>query len=155
MDDTSPPADGSRLRELALVLHDLSWRIARLGPAQVGVDPLPASELAVLRSIMEQPDRSVSEVADSLSMQTSNVSTAIRALTERGLVGKRVADNDRRVYLLSPTPRALRERDQIENAIAATVSTALDAIPKSQLSALQKAAPALEALTHQVGPHSW
>ncbi|WP_445271236.1 hypothetical protein, partial [Streptomyces sp. DSM 41634] len=62
MDDTSPPADGSRLRELALVLHDLSWRIARLGPAQVGVDPLPASELAVLRSIMEQPDRSVSEV---------------------------------------------------------------------------------------------
>jgi DNA-binding MarR family transcriptional regulator len=155
MDNTSPPAHGDQLRELALVLHDLSWRIARLGPAQVGVDPLPASELAVLRAIMDHPDRSVSEVAESLSMQASNVSTAIRGLTERGLVNKRVADNDRRIYLLAPTPRALRERDQIENAIASTLSAALGAIPESQLNALRKAAPALQALTRQVGPHSW
>ena len=155
MGNTSHPGPGDPLRELALVLHDLSWRIARLGPAQVGLDPLPASELAVLRSIMDQPDRSVSEVAENLSMQTSNVSTAVRALTKRGLVDKRVADNDRRVYLLAPTAQALRERDQIENAIAATVSAALEAIPKTDLSALEKAAPALQALTQQVGPHAW
>lgn len=155
MYDTPPHTHGDQLRELALVLHDLSWRIARFGPAQVGVDPLPASELAVLRSILEQSDRSVSDVAESLSMQNSNVSAAVRSLIGRGLVDKRVADNDRRVYLLAPTARALRERDQIEEAIAATVSAALASIPKDDLRALEKAAPALQALTQQVGPAPW
>ncbi|WNG89814.1 MarR family winged helix-turn-helix transcriptional regulator [Mycobacterium sp. ITM-2016-00317] len=147
--------DGSRLRELALTLHDLSWRIARFGPAQAGVEPLPASELAVLRAVMDQPGRAMSEVAQSLAMQPSNVSAAVRALHDRGLVEKRPAAHDRRVTLLAPTPRALKEREQIEASITATVSAALASLPAEQADALRRALPALRALAEQVGTAAW
>ena len=48
--DTTPTVD-TPIRELALALHELSWRLTRLGPARAGLDPLPSSELAVLRAI--------------------------------------------------------------------------------------------------------
>ncbi|ANI39674.1 MarR family winged helix-turn-helix transcriptional regulator [Mycolicibacterium vaccae] len=147
--------DASRLRDLALTLHDLSWRIARFGPAQAGIEPLPASELAVLRTVMDQPDRAMSEVAQSLSMQPSNVSAAVRSLHDRGLVDKRPAAHDRRVTLLTPTRRALKEREQIEAAITATVSSALASLPAEQADTLQRAMPALRALTEQVGTAAW
>lgn len=147
--------DASRLRALALTLHDLSWRIARFGPAQAGIEPLPASELAVLRAVMDQPDRAMSEVAQSLSMQPSNVSAAVRSLHDRGLVDKRPAAHDRRVTLLAPTRRALKEREQIEAAITATVSSALASLPAEQADTLQRAMPALRALTEQVGSAAW
>lgn len=147
--------DASRLRDLALTLHDLSWRIARFGPAQAGIEPLPASELAVLRAVMDQPDRAMSEVAQSLSMQPSNVSAAVRSLHDRGLVDKRPAAHDRRVTLLAPTRRALKEREQIEAAITATVSSALASLPAEQADTLQRAMPALRALTEQVGTAAW
>jgi DNA-binding MarR family transcriptional regulator len=139
-------------RELALALHDLSWRIAKFGPAQVGLDPLPASELTVLRAVMEEPGRSVSEVAAVTNMQSSNVSTAVRALMDRGLLDKRVDARDRRVSLLEPTARALAERDAIENAIAGSVSAALAALPATAVDALVAAAPAIRELTTHVAP---
>jgi DNA-binding MarR family transcriptional regulator len=138
-------------RELAVALHDLSWRIGRFGPAQVGLKPLPASELAVLRTVMDQPGRSVSDIAATLSKQTSNVSAAVRSLTARGLVDRRTDDQDRRVSLLRPTPRALADREAIEDAVATTVSTALAEIPATHVTTLQAAIPALRALTLAVG----
>ncbi|MGE2712886.1 MarR family winged helix-turn-helix transcriptional regulator [Mycolicibacterium litorale] len=139
-------------RELAIALHDLSWRIARFGPAQVGLEPLPASELAVLRAVMDEPGRSVSEVAAVTNMQSSNVSTAVRALMDRGLLDKRADARDRRVTLLEPTARALAERNAIENAIAGSVSAALTALPADAVEALVAAVPAIRQLTAQVAP---
>ncbi|WP_193045638.1 MarR family winged helix-turn-helix transcriptional regulator [Mycolicibacterium baixiangningiae] len=146
----SEPTDTHR--ELALALHDLSWRIARFGPAQVGLEPLPASELAVLRAVIEEPGRSVSEVAAATNMQSSNVSTAVRGLMDRGLLNKCADARDRRVSLLEPTARALAERDAIENAIAGSVSAALRELPAAAVEALVAAIPALRALTTQVAP---
>lgn len=137
-------------RALALALHDLSWRIAKFGPAKVGLEPLPASELTVLRAVMEQPGRSVSEVAAVTDMQSSNVSTAVRSLMDRGLLAKHADPADRRVSLLEPTPRALTERDAIEDAVAHWVSTALAGLPAAEVNALVVAVPAIRALTDRV-----
>ena len=150
------PKHAEQHRELALLLHDLSWRFARFGPAQVGLDPLPASELTVLRSVLDDPGRSVSDVAHGLQMQTSNVSAAVRSLIERGLLEKRVDTDDRRIALLTPTPRALADREQIEDAIAASITTVLRAISNEHVDALTSAVPAFRALIDQVGaaaPH--
>ncbi|MGE2734328.1 MarR family winged helix-turn-helix transcriptional regulator [Mycolicibacterium vaccae] len=155
MEDTAPPSAAAELRDLALVLHDLSWRIARFGPAKVGLAPLPASELAVLRAVMDQPGRSVSDVAQHLAMQQSNASAAVRSLVERGLVDKRADERDRRMSLLHPTPRALAERTQIEEAIAVTVSAALQTLSPEDQAALRAAAPALQTLAEQVGMQAW
>jgi DNA-binding MarR family transcriptional regulator len=140
----------ARIRELAVTLHDLSWRISRFAPARVGLEPLPASELAVLREVMDGPGRSVSDVAAAISMQSSNVSTALRALAERGLVEKRPADHDRRMSLLHPTARALAEREAIEDAVAGTVSAALAGLPAGHVDALFDALPALRELSGEV-----
>ncbi|KUI30246.1 MarR family winged helix-turn-helix transcriptional regulator [Mycobacterium sp. GA-2829] len=144
----SEPAAGHRA--LALALQDLSWRIAKFGPAKVGLEPLPASELTVLRAVMESPGRSVSAVAAATDMQSSNVSTAVRALIDRGLLAKHADPDDRRVSLLEPTPRALAERDAIEDAVAHWVSTALDDLSAADVDALVAATPAIRALTTRV-----
>jgi DNA-binding MarR family transcriptional regulator len=144
---TAPPVVPPHIRELARVLHDLSRGIARLGPAQVGLVPLPATEVAVLRAVMAEPDRSVSEVAAALSMQTSNVSAAVRSLSERGLVDKRPSSHDGRVTLLRPTAKALKERDDIERAIAGTIYAALVGVSEGSVDALLRAVPAMEELT--------
>jgi DNA-binding MarR family transcriptional regulator len=146
----SPPAAH---RELALALHDVSWLVARLGPAEVGVEPLPATELSVLRAVMDQPDRSVSEVASSMSMQSSNVSAAVRALVARELVEKRPDPNDRRVTLLRPTAQALENRDAIEASIAGTIFAALANLAAEDVAALVDAVPAMRKLAAEVTAH--
>lgn len=155
MADVPRRSDHDDVQKVALTLHDLSWRIARFGPAHVGIDPLPASELAVLRTVMDQPGQSMSDVAEALSMQPSNVSAAVRSLIARGLVDKRSASHDRRISLLAPTQRALDERAQIETAIAATVSAALQTLPAHLADALDAALPAIRALTEQLGSAAW
>ncbi|SEH90602.1 DNA-binding transcriptional regulator, MarR family [Mycolicibacterium rutilum] len=143
MDDTS-------VRELAGVLHELAWRIARLGPAKAGVEPLPSSELAVLRAIMDRPGSSVSEVAAQIAMQSSNVSAAVRSLAERGLVDKRQHQHDRRISVLQPSSRALAEREAIDDAVLGTVTAALTPLAPDSVAALLNAIPAMRELTREV-----
>lgn len=142
----------SRLRDLALSLHDLSLRIARFGPAQLGIAPLPATELAVLRAVLERPGSRVSEVASAMSMQGSNVSAAVRSLTDRGLVERRSSATDGRVTLLYPTKRAMAERDAIENAIAAIILEALPRISDAAAGKLLDATAAMRELAAQIVP---
>jgi DNA-binding MarR family transcriptional regulator len=146
-----PPPAGQR--ELALTLHDVAWRVARLGPAEVGVAPLPATELAVLRAVLDQPDQSVSEVASLMSMQSSNVSAAVRALAARGLLEKCPDPRDRRITLLRPTPQAVKNRDAIENAIAGTIFAALAKMSEEHVALLINAIPAMRQLAAEVTTH--
>lgn len=148
MDDTS-------VRDLAGVLHDLAWRIARLGPAKAGVEPLPSSELAVLRAVMDRPGSSVSQVSERISMHSSNVSAAVRSLIERGLVDKHQHQHDRRISVLQPTERALAERDAIDDAVLGTVTTALAPLPPESVAALLEAIPAMRELASEVAKAGW
>jgi len=140
----------SDTRDLALALHELSWRIARFGPAQVGLEPLPASEVAVLRAVLEQPGRGVSDAAASIAMQPSNVSAAVRSLVARGLIEKRPDPDDKRMTLLHPTARARKDRSAIETALAGSVSQALGELSDEHVGALLRAVPAMRALSGAV-----
>jgi len=142
-------------RELAGVLHELAWRIARLGPAKAGVEMLPSSELAVLRAIMDQPGCSVSDVAAQISMQSSNVSAAVRSLVERGLVAKHHHAQDRRITVLEPTSQALTNREAIERAVLGTVTDALTPLSEDSVNALVAAIPAMRELAHQIATAGW
>ena len=143
-DDTAP------IRDLAVTLHDLSWRISRFAPAQVGLDPLPAPELLVLRAVMDDPGRSVSQVAAAVAMQPSNVSAAVRGLCGRGLLEKRADPADRRVSLLHPTAQAAQDRDAIEDVVVRTVAAALAELPSADIEVLLAATRTLRELATQV-----
>ena len=136
----------SETRELALALHDLSWRITRVGPGQVGLEPLPASEIAVLRAVLDEPGRGVSDVAASVGMQPSNVSAALRSLVARGLVEKRPDPHDRRVALLHPTATSRGNRAAIEAELTASLSEALAALSDDDVILLLRAVPAMRQL---------
>ncbi|MEN4473844.1 MarR family winged helix-turn-helix transcriptional regulator [Mycolicibacterium cosmeticum] len=143
--DTTPTVD-TPIRELALALHELSWRLTRLGPARAGLDPLPSSELAVLRAIVDEPGLSVSDVAAVVAMQSSNVSAAIRALVERGLVSKKPREDDRRVSVLHPTPKARNDKRAIDDALADGIAEVLAVLPAESVATLLTATPAMRGL---------
>jgi DNA-binding MarR family transcriptional regulator len=110
-------ADVTAARDLAVVLHDLAWLLPRtIGLAAARQDPLPASELEVMRLLARRPGLSVNDVAHELGMQPSNASTAIRSLIARGTLQRRPDTIDGRVVRLEPTPDAYVARDRREHA---------------------------------------
>ena len=141
-----PPIGPSR--ELAVVLHDLVWLFPRtidLG-AEVGLEPLPPSELEVMRLVVRQPGLSVGDVARELGLQPSNASAAVRALVVRGLLHRRPDERDGRISRLTPTPRAEAIRRQREAAWGELLRARLTRVPREDAAQLLAAVGALRSL---------
>jgi len=140
-------ADVSAARDLAVVLHDLAWLLPRtIGLAAARQDPLPASELEVMRLLARRPGLSVNDVARELSMQPSNASTAIRALIARGTLQRRRDSADGRVVHLEPTPDAYVARDRREQAWGEALSDVLATLGPPDRQRLVEAAAVLRSL---------
>jgi DNA-binding MarR family transcriptional regulator len=134
-------------KELAVTLFDLAWLLPRtLGAEGPGDAGLPLSELEVMRLLVRQPGISVSEVAKALGLQSSNVSTAIRALVARGLIERRQDERDGRMTRLHPTHKAITRRDRQETAWGEELARRLGEVPPAERERLLAAAPALRAL---------
>ena len=65
-------------------------------------------QLTVLALIRESMPLKQSELGKSLEMKRANVVTVLDELIQRGLVGRELADNDRRSYVLFLTPSGKR-----------------------------------------------
>ena len=140
-------ADVSAARDLAVVLHDLAWLLPRtIGLAAARRDPLPASELEVMRLLARRPGLSVNDVARELSMQPSNASTAIRALIARGTLQRRRDSADGRVVHLEPTPDAYVARDRREQAWGEALTEVLATLSPLDSQQLIEAVPVLRLL---------
>jgi DNA-binding MarR family transcriptional regulator len=135
-------------RELAVALHDIAWLLPRtIDPwAEVGLDPLPTSELEVMRLLVRAPELSVGEVARELGLQPSNASAAIRSLQARGLLERRPDSRDGRISRLVPTAKAQAIRRQREAAWGELLRARLRRLPTEDVGALIAAADPLHAL---------
>lgn len=138
------PSAGTR--ELATVLRDLAWTIQRLVPETTGLDPLPITELVVLKHVQAAPGITVTELARQLRMQQSNTSTAVRGLVERGLVARESSPADRRVTMLVPTEKSAAASELVDTVWSGTIRTAMTGLAPEQVAALESAAGALQAL---------
>jgi len=134
-------------REFAAAIHDLSLRLRRLGERRAGLAPLPHSELEVLVEVLEHPQTTVTDVARALGLQTSNVSTTIHQLVDRGLVERVPNPSDRRGSRLVPTRQALADRETIDDAWAAVIGEFLDALTPDERGTLLAATPLLRRLS--------
>lgn len=141
-----PPA--VRSRELAVALHDIVWLLPRKLDrwAEVGLDPLPPSELEVMRLLVRAPGLNVGEVAQELGLRPSNASAAIRGLIARGLLERKADERDGRVSRLAPTARAQAIRRQREEAWGVLLRARLKQIPPEDATRLLDAAESLHAL---------
>ncbi|MBV8948675.1 MAG: MarR family transcriptional regulator [Solirubrobacterales bacterium] len=140
-------------RELAVVLHDIAWLLARTIDleAEIGLEPLTPSELEVTRLLVRQPGLSVGEVARELGMQPSNASATVRALVARGLLHRRPDDRDGRVSRLTPTDRAQTIRRQREAAWGELLRPRLTRLPRADAAQLLAAADSLRTLAATLG----
>ncbi|MDR7301495.1 MarR family winged helix-turn-helix transcriptional regulator [Haloactinomyces albus] len=139
-------AASTEQRELATVLRNLAWTIDRLVPEVAGLDPLPTTELAVIKYVQASPGITVSELARHLGMQQSNVSAAVRDLVERGLVARESSPADRRVTRLVPTEKSLAAKDSIDTVWSGTIRAAMGRLTHEQVAAIEAASGALQAL---------
>jgi DNA-binding MarR family transcriptional regulator len=144
-------ADQAAARDLAVVLHDLGWLLPRtIGLAAARQEPLPASELEVMRLLVRRPGLSVNDVARELGLQPSNASTAIRLLIARGTLERRQDNADARVARLFPTAAAYAARDRREHSWGEALAAVLDGLPGADRERLTAAAPALRLLAERL-----
>jgi DNA-binding MarR family transcriptional regulator len=130
-----------QLYHLVVALEEVSWQIRRI-PARAGAKPLTRSQVAALRVLHSQPGLTISQVAEQLGMQVSNLSPLIVVLEAKGLVEKVVDAHDRRIVRLRPTAAATGTRRAIEGRVAQLVS----GLPERDRGLLLAAADALHRL---------
>ena len=130
------------------MLHDIAWLLPRtIDPrADADLEPLPASELEVMRLLVRRPGLSVGDVARQLGLQPSNASAAVRALLARGLLERRPDERDGRITRLSPTARAQAIRRKREAAWGQLLRARLTRLPREDAAQLLGAVEALSAL---------
>ena len=134
-------------REIADLLRDLSWNVHRKAPEITGIDPLPATELAVLKHVLDNPGLTVTELARLVGLKQSNASAAIRTLVDRGLVTRSSSPTDRRASLLMPTEEARAQNEAIAFAWSGPIRAGIARLEEGQREALEAASGALAALS--------
>lgn len=137
----------SAARNLAVALHDVAWLLPRtIGRAASVSEPLPTSEMEVMRLLARRPGLRVNQVATELGMRANNVSAAVRALEARKVL-RRVPDEvDGRVVRLHPTAAALRARDRRESSWAGELAEILGDLSTDDRAALAAATGPLQRL---------
>jgi DNA-binding MarR family transcriptional regulator len=149
----APAADralGGGDRRLALTLREIAWAIHRRAPERADVGPIPTTEVALLKQIVDAPGSTVGELARALGLQQSNTSAALRTLSARGLVARETSEADRRVVRVWITPEGLAEHEAIAEAWSADVVRAIALLPPDERAALEAAAPALARVHEQL-----
>ncbi|MDN4476330.1 MarR family winged helix-turn-helix transcriptional regulator [Demequina sp. SYSU T00192] len=144
---TMAQADDARL---AAVLRDLSWTVHKRTPARAGVGPLPTTEIALLKQVVEQPGSTVGELSAALGLRQPNASAALRVLTQRGLVAREVGAPDRRIVRIQPTPAGVEEHHEISRAWVRSVEDAIAQLDPADRATLEGATDAMLALTRLV-----
>ncbi|MGP6169981.1 MarR family winged helix-turn-helix transcriptional regulator [Microbacterium sp. A204] len=138
---------GSNLTDVSITLRELAWTIHRKAPERAGVGPLPTTEIALLKQVIDTPASTVGELADALGLQQPNASAALRTLEQRGYVTREKSPRDRRVSLIQPTESGRAEHRAISEEWARPIDDVLRALTSEQQHALESAVDALAA-TH-------
>lgn len=136
------------LTEVSITLRELAWTIHHRAPDRAGVGPLPTTEIALLKQVIDYPGSTVGDLAAALGLQQPNVSSALRELERRGFVTREKSERDRRVSLIQATPSGVAEHQAISEEWAAPVNAALHELSTEQQAALAAAAEALAAAHH-------
>lgn len=134
------------LRTLAMALPALSWELRRAGEQRLGLDPLPPSELEIVRWVVDHPGARATDVARGLAIKPSNVSAGVTSLVARGLLERTPDPGDGRVQHLHPTAQAVRDRSMLTAEWAAVLAEAVATLPPDEAEALSAAVGALAHL---------
>lgn len=143
----APPPATPPVSPLAVTLRELAWTIHKRAPDRAGVGPLPTTEIALLKQVLDSPGSTVRELSAALGLRQPNTSAALRVLAGRGLVERHPGADDRRTVRIEPTELGRREHAALAGDWAGAVAEAITRLPARRLAELESAADALAELT--------
>lgn len=103
-----PSARARALSRSQVLLHRYSIDITAIAHESLGDHAIDNRTIQLLLSIYQSPGQTPSQLAEVAGASRSAVSRSISSLTERGLVSRRRAEDDRRSVTLQVTPRGRR-----------------------------------------------
>lgn len=149
--------DAITVRARAISEPDVEARLsALLGPlrravlnrtrAAEGLPDLPEPQIELLRLLVATGGLTPTRAASELRMAPSTISNLVKTMAEAGLVDRKPLPSDRRGAMLVASLRARHLLDRYDQASAAMLREALDALPASDRMAIDSALPALQRL---------
>ena len=145
--DVRGPGTGAITEDLAGSMASLRRVLRQAVRRRVSGPSLPAAEVELLVTVLDQPGLGVGEAASVLSLAPNTVSTLVSRLVEKGLIVRRTDPDDGRAARLWTTStgraRIRRWRDQRTEVLG----EALRSLSTADRAALAHAIPALGRLT--------
>jgi DNA-binding MarR family transcriptional regulator len=135
---------------LPIILRELAWTIHKRTPDRAGVGPLPTTEVALLKQVVDAPGATVGDLSAALGLRQPNASAAIRVLVGKGLVERAPDDADRRTVRIVPTEFGRTEHEAIAADWAGAVADAIALLGPAHREALESASDAMTELTRLV-----
>ncbi len=146
-DEAGGPQPGDGLAEGIARLRRALRRGARAAdPAST----LAVAQLELLAALAEHPGSRPGQLARRLNMRANTVTTIVNALSDRGMLERVAAADDRRAVELTVTGAGRQAVLSWQAVNAAVLHEALSTLPARQRRALATAAPALEALARAI-----
>lgn len=143
----STQLDAESAARLRAVIGKLSRRLNALARG-AGLTP---SQLSALGVIARQGPLRPSELAEIESMNPTMLSRVVAALGDAGLVRRRVDPADRRAGLIEVTATGRRTHDRLRAERGKALTDGLSQLAAAELTAVEAALPALEALVDAMG----
>lgn len=131
---------------LPIILRELAWTIHKRSPDRAGVGPLPTTEVALLKQVIDTPGSTVGELSAALGLRQPNTSAALRVLVGKGLVAREPDETDRRTVRIVPTGFGRSEHEAIAAAWAGAVAVAIAHLEPGDRAALESAGDAMAEL---------
>ncbi len=149
-----PMGEGSHaeLRDLATTLRELAWTIHRTAPERAGVGPIPTTELALLKQVLDTPGATIGELSHALGLRQPNTSAAVGVLVRRGFVTRETSADDRRVTRIVATDLGAAEHAAIAQAWIEPLERALADLGAHEVATLVRAGDALRSLHDRMRP---
>jgi len=115
---------------LSYLTNIISHQLARLYTEQFGITP---HEWKILANLNRYPNISAAEACEKTAMDKVAISRAVKGLSDKGLVDKIFAPEDKRRSVLSLTPQGTDIYHQIEPLVVAYEKSLTDILtPKDQ-----------------------
>lgn len=111
---------------------------------------MTATRISVLLTVERNGPIRLSELADAESLNPTMLSRIVSALVERNLLERTSDDEDRRAAWVNATPAGRRLAKRIRRERTDAINAALEGLSVEDRGRLEKALPALEALSEQL-----
>jgi DNA-binding MarR family transcriptional regulator len=146
------PADRHAV-EVADRLHSAAIHLLRRVRREDAGAGLTAPQLSALSVIVSRGSLTLGDLARAEQVRPPTITRIVAALEAAGLAARAAHPGDRRIAVVTPTPRGTRLLEQGRRRRIAALAAEVVALPRADVAALERALDILERLVGPRMPH--